>query len=425
MSSLGKSPKRVQSPSLSNEPGDLVKFLTAKGVTCQPLIKYCDKGGRHVKSSSLHGLWFADDIKVWGSFEDEASNMFDSIPWDEHQTIIAFDLPKDGVASGFHLNANDHFVCGEELSISGRWVQHALHPMSAVSKVLKLNMVFGDWKATAEHHVNFVQAGRVDPATGDIIPFEEANEDVSKGKAPAGEETDTLSVVPAKNRRRKDLIPDYSLMMEGSGAPRAVGEAKTPWNHNFLQVWNSFWKTEDQVRMRQVLGQIGNYMIELGLKYGFLTNYDHTFFLKREEEEGRETLYCSPPISYNASTSRGARISVRQGLLFLQYSAQGDGWRAKKISDLSIIKKEKDEPIKGVLGRLQATIAQSKLGANHSSKQSQEPAALGDEEEGLASTFANMGIQGTNTRSRARFADPPVSGGRANAPESSGKKSRK
>lgn len=213
-------------------------MLTAEDVTLQPLMKYCDKAKRHVKSSSFHGLWYVGELEIWTGFEDEVGKNFAGIEWKDHPSILAYDLPSEEV-SELHLYAGDHFICGEELSISGRWVQHALHPMSTVGKELKYKMVFGDWKATAESDVDFVQSGKYDHKSKKVLPLDE---NVAAG--------DTM-----KQRKRKNLIPDYALMVEEDGAPRVVGEAKTPWNHDFQALWIDIQNTKKKLLMRRALGK--------------------------------------------------------------------------------------------------------------------------------------------------------------------------
>jgi hypothetical protein len=402
-----------------------VRTLTARDVTYQPLMSYKADPKRRVKSSSLHELWFAENLEEWDTFEDEVEKNFANIPWADHSNVLAYDLPED--VSDFHLYAKDHFLCGEEISISGRYVQHALHPMSAVSKELEYEMVFGDWKTTAERDTDFVRTIRIDTASKDIVSLTEEEAAVEEIDDSTFEET------PIKRRPRKQLIPDYALMVEIDGSPRAVGEVKTPWNHNFKNMWVAMTDNQNKMRMRRALGiffvisnvfitdtqvgQIGNYMIELELKYGFLTNYTYTFFLKRVSAEGKETLYCSPPIQSDAfplaEMKEKQTISVRQALLFLQTSVHGgkSAWYAKKVSTRSIIKKLKGETIGQVKERLAVALADvATSSAEHDAGRSPDANPEVDEAIGKLEKLEIGGNQqGPTTRSRARFADPPVS----------------
>jgi hypothetical protein len=154
-------------------------------------------------------------------------------------------------------------------------------------------------------------------------------------------------------------------------------------------------------------------MIELELKYGFLTNYKDTFFLKRGVMDGEETLYCSPPVKYYASLSRNA-ISVRQALLLLQTSTQSEksSWYSKKISNKSIIRKRKNESLKETEGRV--VTALGKFDRLDEARAEKGPVDKNPEMEGLTSGLVNLKVEGSQqgpiTRARqARFANPPVS----------------
>ncbi|KAK2810536.1 hypothetical protein FQN50_002793 [Emmonsiellopsis sp. PD_5] len=361
-----------------------VEALTAEDVVLRPLTKYCDQSKRHVQSSSFHGLWYVGGLEIWANFENEVEKNFAEIKWKDHPTILDYGPPSEDV-SELHLCAGDHFICGEELSISGRWVQHALHPMSTIGKELEYKMVFGDWKATAESDVDFVQLGKYDHDSKKVLPLDE---NVAAG--------DTM-----KQRKRKNLIPDYALMVEGNGAPRVVGEAKTPWNHDFQALWVNIRATEEKLSMRRALvvtGQIGNYMIELQLKYGFLTNFDQTFFLKREIVNNEEILYCSPPVEYNASPLYGDKISLRQSLLLLQSSVMGNEskWRLEKTSEDGIIRKKKSETMKETKCRVERRALQGMDGVSHKFE------ALSVEEGQRRARFDPNPVSGPPSRSSTR-----------------------
>lgn len=57
------------------------------------------------------------------------------------------------------------------------------------------------------------------------------------------------------------------------------------------------------------------------LKYGFLTTYEHTLFLKQEKRGVTIVLYCSPPIG-NDSLSSEDSVTLLQSY-FCTYST----WR--------------------------------------------------------------------------------------------------
>lgn len=163
---------------------------------------------------------------------------------------------------------------------------------------------------------------------------------------------------------------------------------------------------------RSTIGQIGNYMIELELKYGFLTNYDHTFFLKRETNyQGKESIYCSRPIRYDESLRNGNRISVRQALLFMTLSVQGsEEWYARKSSKTCIIKQEAGETVRQTIKRVEESIEEDDI----------EDPYYDDED--LAQEFKSK-VTLQSARPRARFENNPVTEGKKSS--SAGRNPRK
>ncbi|EEP82821.1 predicted protein [Uncinocarpus reesii 1704] len=284
-------------------------------------------------------------------FELEAIANFEKAHW--KNKIVDFALPDGNDISEHHLLAGDHFLCGEEISISAKYVAHALNPMSAVGKEQGLNGIFGDWKATNRQATTF-------PSTQNKISAEEVDAAKGKGKGKAKakpeEPTDDNDT---DGRKRTRLIPDYAYMEEKTGIPWFIGEIKTPWKHAFAPPFNNLklalqtGATEDEMSMRHILGQVGNYMIELELKWGFLTNYTHTLFLKRDVQNNQEVMYCSPPIPFDRTPSPSG-CTVRQGLFLLQSKVEAGGekpWFAKKLTETSIIKKEVKESLQSVKSR--------------------------------------------------------------------------
>lgn len=74
--------QKASNPPSSSQRGYELKLLNAKDVSLQPLTGFESKGERHVKSSSLHNIWFTGEIKQWDSFEDEVLGHFSSVRWD-------------------------------------------------------------------------------------------------------------------------------------------------------------------------------------------------------------------------------------------------------------------------------------------------------------------------------------------------------
>ncbi|KAK2733214.1 hypothetical protein FQN57_002259 [Myotisia sp. PD_48] len=335
-----------------------VKPLTAADVVRKPLVKYIAHPDWHVQSKSIHALWYLNPLKPWISFEEEVLASFNAISWSDFQQAIAIEVLEDA-DHDFHLETREHSYCEEEISISGRFVQQALHPMSAVSQLLGYKMVFGDFKATSK---------------GGSYKLKEKGP-VPKWKKPTPPmRGSALKVDPG--RKQGSLIPDYALMTDSGAVPRAVGEVKTLWTHNFKldaaeifetdkpnlrRLFGKYLASQKYIRIsvfqavhfsqcNYLLGQIGRYMIELELKYGFITNFDHTIFLKREFENGEEVMYFSTPIAYDSRQSDNKSITIRQGLLFLEAKVQeGEmAWHAKSPPKNAILAQKKDQKINDI-----------------------------------------------------------------------------
>lgn len=75
-----------------------------------------------------------------------------------------------------------------------------------------------------------------------------------------------------------------------------------------------------------MIGQIARYMFDNDLKYGFLTTYNQTIFLRKVEVAGKWTLEYSPVIHHDDSWNpRNGKISVRQAFYHIIRLAQQDG----------------------------------------------------------------------------------------------------
>lgn len=200
-----------------------------------PQIRYEDK--RATESSAVHrDLHFCGNLKRWTSFEEEVDQVFrDNFhKWDSFPRNILHVVLKDPVKNAI---SNEHYLCGEELSSSGRYVQHVLHVMTAVGRELGFKLWFGDWYTSYDH----------------------GEKPASKTKSSDG--PNISEVQPTKpNARGKKIIPDYALLAEGGvGNPksyaRALGEAKSPYGAHDFERWvdDAFYGNDK--RLRQLLGK--------------------------------------------------------------------------------------------------------------------------------------------------------------------------
>lgn len=88
---------------------------------------------------------------------------------------------------------------------------------------------------------------------------------------------------------------DYAAWTENQGAQAPEGDGKVFDWHSvcFCQIPYSSTVTD------RVTGQMAQYMHDLKVKYGFLTTYDETIFLRQVLINGRWTLEYSPVIQHS------------------------------------------------------------------------------------------------------------------------------
>ncbi|PGH13628.1 hypothetical protein AJ80_06260 [Polytolypa hystricis UAMH7299] len=205
--------------------------LTARHLVCSsfPRLLY---GPAQTKSDSVQPLEFRGTLGYWSEFESEVRESTLSQIWTNEV------LDHESTSPGRCYLSQEHYACGDEYSVQGRFGQNLGQVMSAVFKALNLDIRIGDCKTYP----------------GDAI-----------------------------GTSKSQKLPDFVLITE-RGTLLAVGEAKTPWVHKFDEY------LRDQINVRWALGQVASYMIENRLKFGFLTSYAKTIFLKLEKEPGSETF---------------------------------------------------------------------------------------------------------------------------------------
>lgn len=215
-----------------------VTFLDAKSLTMSALPKLGYIDNRATQSSAIHShLTFCANMIPWTSFEHEVRSNFNQIfrDWDQKPKVILSVELKQPPANAI---TNEHYLCGEELSSSGRYVQNVLHVMTAVGKELAIGLQFGDWYASHKYPTQSSTSQTTSGATGNQ-PEKEDNEE-----------------------KEKRLIPDYALLAEKedpktNSFARALGEAKSPSPkaHN-LASWVDLANqgTQKEGKLRKLLG---------------------------------------------------------------------------------------------------------------------------------------------------------------------------
>jgi hypothetical protein len=140
--------------------------------------------------------------------------------------------------------------------------------------------------------------------------------------------------------------PDF-VMKTSSDAAKIVGEAKTHWidKHDIRKALLNFeagisdrlfrhqlgqtYATMFDSRAHTYIGQIAEYMLDMHLKYGFVTTYNQTIFLRKVDVGRTWALEYSPVILHSAvGSTTGQQASVCQsffhvGLLALANSDFG------------------------------------------------------------------------------------------------------
>jgi hypothetical protein len=84
----------------------------------------------------------------------------------------------------------------------------------------------------------------------------------------------------------------------------AVAECKSPWTFPFetsARKWIQEWKS-NQLNVRKIISQLYGYMHLNDVRFGILSSYSATYFLKREvQEKGKECLFISDPVVSDSS----------------------------------------------------------------------------------------------------------------------------
>ncbi|GAD96170.1 predicted protein [Paecilomyces variotii No. 5] len=251
-----------------------VTYFDAKDLTEHFLPEIQYEQGRSVTSSAVHGnLKFCGRLAPWLSFERDVHTIFMEVfntwnPTTSKKLHVVLSHPGENTIS------NEHYLCGEEISSSGRYVQHVLHVMTAVGYDLGFKLRFGDWYTSYIHK----QASSTQKKSG-------AKPTTSKQKSRAQKEfiAEPNPSDAKPNTRNEKIIPDYALLAEepeGRAAyARALGEAKSPYGPHDFQGWIEDTYRSDDEKFRKLLGQVAKYMYRSELKYAFVTNYITTVFL--------------------------------------------------------------------------------------------------------------------------------------------------
>ncbi|KAJ5613623.1 hypothetical protein N7528_007277 [Penicillium herquei] len=121
-------------------------------------------------------------------------------------------------------------------------------------------------------------------------------------------------------------IPDIA-MVDDRDLLLVVGEVKTPWMHDLKNTM-----LEDEVEFRNYLGQISRYMYYSKRKFGFLTTYSQTIFLKQApdpEHPKTMALWYSSVIKNDDVDP----VTLRECFLFLGMEVKDGGGYCKNETE--------------------------------------------------------------------------------------------
>lgn len=168
-------------------------------ILAQKLPNILQHESNKTASSALHELRFKGELGHWQSFEREVLDFYNKtkIP----NPVLSY---RPHPFSEVHL-VNERIFCGDELSVSGRFTQNALHPVATIACLMNLGMRVGDFKVCREAHR-------------------------AREKTQAFKNPDEPVAEPSKRKGAK--IPDYVAVNKEDHTLRFLGEAKTPWNHD-------------------------------------------------------------------------------------------------------------------------------------------------------------------------------------------------
>jgi hypothetical protein len=299
----------------TNSPGTITQ--NGKQITQQPLPDII-RAKYRTKTTSTSAYTFEGEYLPWEGFEKEVRENFRRHKFGSSIISVRRVLPDQ-----FDI-VNEMFHCGDELSLSGRFVQQVLHVMTAVGRDSNVQIRFGDYKTvyTAKREERRLEEERRAGITSQPKPKSQPGDPQLR-----------------KDDSRKD--PDFAAVNYHNDRIRFAGEIKTPWTQNFEETqaletrwrrWLGKWSFSCVAHSDLCKGQIANYMKIYNLKYGFWTTYEQTIFLKQEKsQQGEWMLRLSAIIKHDTksdltvaanSNLRGC-VSLRECMLFLMCKANG------------------------------------------------------------------------------------------------------
>ncbi|KAI2788404.1 hypothetical protein POX_e06420 [Penicillium oxalicum] len=236
-------------------------------------LPHLDISARRTVRHALHQIEFIGALRKWINFNTEVAHTYNNQTWNLRK--IASKLTANSLAGSVH---EEQVLVSDERGVQGRLEGRAGTALGAVFAAQNHDLKFG----------------------------------TSKGALP-----------PYPGYK---MSPDFVLVTSAHKA-KVVGEVKVPWicEHNLDKLIIEFESGLNVYGFRHVLGQIAEYMLEFRLKYGFLTTYEQTIFLRKVEVGRYWALEYSPVIQNSDNgTFSGKRVSLCQSLYHIGILALAD-----------------------------------------------------------------------------------------------------
>jgi hypothetical protein len=204
-----------------------VETIDSHQITTERLSTYCEAINPK-RTTSVSNVGFSGVCVPWDRFENEVRSNFLSQKWGNFPISLRLSKP------GPNDLQEEMFLVGDEISLSGRFVQQVLHVMTAVGCDLNIPIRFGDFNTINPKEFKAgMESLRHQSASVLIQPVLDTDKD---------EDGNEKTVSPLSK------LPDYVALDDRDGA-RFVGELRTPWTQNL-----SLFSENDQ-RWRRHLGE--------------------------------------------------------------------------------------------------------------------------------------------------------------------------
>lgn len=321
-------------------------------------INYSNETGRRTETPAWHKdkeLHSEVTVDPWTGFDQFISSVKTRI---NTQTITHNLLCQCLNTTGKDNIILDTITCGSESSVQGRFLDRVMRPLDLIMSEFEKTCESGDFYIFHKDRRRLCGRARNAPTSSEDLDLWSA-EDVkhsptnSTSHALQSDPDSILDSLAQLNLSSGDLsvsppstsafdllekitpyrrVPDIICTKMMGRSSFSVGEVKVPWLHD-LDVLSNLHQPSHSVSKdtRMWLAQICEYMSDLKLKYGFLTTYEATVFLKfeREDKTSKNTIRvrCSPVVTWNGQGAQKSQIfkggfsqhNLRQAMFYMMY----------------------------------------------------------------------------------------------------------